>query len=229
MLTLTALQEGEGLRIRTEVVTPAVWRLPLPDGEQLELVVVEGGEQVIGSPETEAGRDVYPRFRQKCEGVNVEAQRPVNLKAFALVRHPLTQAQWRWVAGLPRVSLDLPLRPSRFKGSGRPVEQVNWYEAMEFCARLSTYTGVEFTLPSESQWEYACRAGTTTAYHFGDTLGPTQANYNGSRTCPVGYYPANAFGLHDMHGQVWEWCLDDWHGSYKGAPTDGSAWVKELR
>jgi formylglycine-generating enzyme required for sulfatase activity len=153
----------------------------------------------------------------------------VEIPGFHMSATPITQAQWRWVAGLPRVGLDLPLHPSHFKGADRPVEQVNWYEAMEFCARLSAHTGAEFTLPSESQWEYACRAGTTTAYHFGDTLGATQANCNGSGTCPVGYYPANAFGLHDMHGNVWEWCLDDWRGNYEGAPTDGSAWVKDVR
>ncbi|MFM7640064.1 MAG: hypothetical protein ACKO45_00675, partial [Cyanobium sp.] len=107
MLTLAALREGEGLRIRTEVVTPAVWKLPLPEcpeagPQQLELVMVPGGEYEIGSPEEEAGRDLYTTFRQKCEGVNVEVERKVSLKGFALVRHPITQAQWRAVAALPK-------------------------------------------------------------------------------------------------------------------------------
>jgi formylglycine-generating enzyme required for sulfatase activity len=152
----------------------------------------------------------------------------VTLPGFHMSATAITQAQWRWVAGLPRVGLDLPLHPSRFKGADRPVEQVNWYEAVEFCARISAHTGVEFTLPSEAQWEYACRAGTTTAYHFGDTLLADQAICDGPGTYPVGRCPANAFGLHDMHGNVWEWCLDDWHGNYEGAPTDGSAWVKDV-
>ena len=108
---------------------------------------------------------------------------------------------------------------------------------MEFCDRLSQRTGRSYTLPSEAQWEYACRAGTATPFAFGETLTAELANYNARetygngpkgkyrlQTTPVGMFPANAWGLHDMHGNVWEWCLDDWHGSYEGAPEDGSAW-----
>jgi formylglycine-generating enzyme required for sulfatase activity len=181
--------------------------------ESISMVQIPAGSFVMGSD------DHYP------------VERPVHtvaLPGFQMSATAITQAQWRWVADLPKVSLGLPLCPSHFKGADRPVERVSWYEAMEFCARLSAHTGVEFTLPTESQWEYACRAGTTTAYHFGDTLSPTQANCNGQGTCTVGYYPANAFGLHDMHGQVWEWCLDDWHPNHEGAPTDGSAWVEKV-
>ena len=120
----------------------------------------------------------------------------------------------------------------------RPVEQVSWEDAMEFCHRLSLRTGRTYALPSEAQWEYACRAGTTTPFHFGDTISPELANYRGDfayadgpqgvyrkQTTPVGMFPANAWGLHDMHGNVWEWCLDEWHDSYEGAPTDGRAWL----
>ncbi len=109
---------------------------------------------------------------------------------------------------------------------------------MEFCDRLSQRTGRSYTLPSEAQWEYACRAGTTTPFAFGETLTAELANYDASetygngpkgkyrqQTTPVGMFPANAWGLQDMHGNVWEWCLDDWHGSYEGAPEDGSAWL----
>jgi len=119
-----------------------------------------------------------------------------------------------------------------------PVENVSWWEAMEFCHRLSKRTGRTYTLPSEAQWGYACRAGTTTPFHFGDTISPELANYRGDvayadgpqgvyreQTTPVGMFPANAWGLHDMHANVWEWCLDEWHESYEGAPTDGRAWV----
>jgi formylglycine-generating enzyme required for sulfatase activity len=115
---------------------------------------------------------------------------------------------------------------------------VSWLEAMEFCSRLSQRTGRSYTLPSEAQWEYACRAGTETQFHFGDTISSDLANYNGKyayadgpkgfyreQTTPVGMFPANAWGLQDMHGNIWEWCLDESHGNYNGAPTDGSAWV----
>jgi formylglycine-generating enzyme required for sulfatase activity len=109
---------------------------------------------------------------------------------------------------------------------------------MEFCRRLSQRTGHPFTLPSEAQWEYACRAGSTTPFAFGDTITPELANYDATNryaegpkghfraeTTDVASFPANAWGLHDMHGNVWEWCLDTWHGSYEGAPTDGSPWL----
>jgi formylglycine-generating enzyme required for sulfatase activity len=109
---------------------------------------------------------------------------------------------------------------------------------MEFCHRLSQRTGPLFTLPSEAQWEYACRAGSTTPFAFGATITPELANYDGTcsyvdgpkghfraETTDVASFPANAWGLHDMHGSVWEWCLDTWHGSYEGAPTDGSPWL----
>jgi formylglycine-generating enzyme required for sulfatase activity len=128
--------------------------------------------------------------------------------------------------------------PSNFKGDNRPVEQVSWEDAVEFCLRLSQYTGRTYSLPSEAQWEYACRAGTTTPFHFGETITTDLANYDGNyaygqgpkgvykqETTAVGSFGvANNFGLYDMHSNVWEWCLDDWHDNYKGAPTDGSPW-----
>ena len=151
----------------------------------------------------------------------------------------VTQAQWKAVANLPKGKIELNPDPSHFKGENRPVESITWDEAIEFCDRLSAKTGRTYTLPSEAQWEYACRAGTQTAFAFGDILTPELANYdwtssyNGSpkrssypqETQSVGSYPANAWGLYDMHGNVWEWCQDDWHDNYNGAPTDGSAWL----
>jgi formylglycine-generating enzyme required for sulfatase activity len=106
---------------------------------------------------------------------------------------------------------------------------VGWYQAAEFCKRLSKRTGKNYYLPSEAQWEYACRAETETAYHFGPKLTEELANYGLSvrKTTPVGQYPANRWGLHDMHGNVWEWCYDHQHYNYEGAPTDGSAWLTD--
>jgi formylglycine-generating enzyme required for sulfatase activity len=155
-------------------------------------------------------------------------------------KFPVTQAQWQAVASLPKVNIDLKANPSGFKGAKRPVEQVSWNDAVEFCRRLSKATGREYRLPSEAEWEYACRAGTTTPFHFGETITTDLANYDGDytygsgskgqyreQTTDVGSFPANAFGLHDMHGNVWEWCQDTRHENYNGAPTDGSAWVDE--
>ena len=259
MLTLTALQEGEALRIRTEVVTPAVWKLPLPGGEQLELVVVEGGQAEIGSPEGEEGRDLYPQFRQKCEGVNVEEQRTVNLKAFALVRNPLSQAQWRAVAALPSLERDISQAPGTYEAkglwesyaepSGLAVDSVSWNDCEEWLQRLNLWLkeqwpelggqgeAPQLALPSESQWEAACRAGDSTPFHFGDTLDASWANYDGNytygpgrkgafrqRPVPLGFFGlVNRWGLAEMHGQLLEWCADQWHRDpVAGSAGDGS-------
>jgi formylglycine-generating enzyme required for sulfatase activity len=149
----------------------------------------------------------------------------VTLGAFFLGQTPITQAQWRLVANWQKVEQDLKPDPSHFKGANRPVEQVSWWDAVEFCRRLSHRTGQRYGLPSEAQWEYACRAGSTTPFHFGKTITPELANYDGNSTTDVASFPANAWGLHDLHGNVWEWCEDHWHGNYKSAPTDGSAWL----
>jgi formylglycine-generating enzyme required for sulfatase activity len=131
--------------------------------------------------------------------------------------------------------------PSNYKGNQRPVEQVSWLDAIEFCLRLQQRTGRRYSLPSEAQWEYACRAGSTTPYHWGATISAELANYKGKivhgqgekveeyrqQTMDVASFPANPWGLHDMHGNVWEWCADHWHDNYEGAPEDGRAWINE--
>jgi len=179
----------------------------------IPLVRIPAGEFLMGSADSD------------CQAyADEKPQHLVKVPAFDMGRTPVTQAQWRVVAALPQVERSLNPDPSYFKGDDHPVEQVSWYDAMEFCARLSKATGRHFTLPSEAQWEYACRAGTKTTYNWGDTITPNDANFKGDSTTPVGRYPANAWGLHDKHGNVWEWCLDEWHDSYEGAPTDGSAW-----
>lgn len=196
----------------------------LGNGVFLEMVSIPGGTFLMGSPSTEAGR-----FRHE------SPQNPVTVKPFYMGKFPVTQAQWKAVAALPQVSRALDCDPSYFKGDNLPVEQVSSIEAVEFCERLSKKTGRTYRLPSEAEWEYACRAGTTTPFHFGETITSDLANYNGNctyasepqgkcrkKTTPVDRFQvANAFGLYDMHGNVWEWCADPWHDNYQGAPSDG--------
>ncbi len=198
----------------------------LGGGVILEMVSIPGGTFLMGSPNSESGRE------------DTESpQHGVTVQPFFMGKYAVTQAQWKVVAALPKVNRDLNPDPSEFKGANRPVENVSWDDAMEFCARLSKKTGRDYRLPSEAEWEYACRAGTTTPFHFGETITPDLANYNGNytsasgpkgnyrqETTPVGSFPPNAFGLYDMHGNVWEWCADPWHPNYSDAPSDGSVW-----
>ena len=187
----------------------------LGNGIRLEMVRIPGGAFLMGAPESE------PESRD-----SERSQHRVTVPEFWLGKFPVTQAQWKAVAALPQVERVLEIDPSSFKGNNLPVECVSWLDAMEFCARLSRETGNAYRLPSEAEWEYACRAKTITPYYFGDSISPEQANFgeNKGQTTEVGSFPANGFGLYDMHGNVWEWCADDWHKNYDGAPTDGSAW-----
>ena len=183
----------------------------------LEMMEIPAGEFLMGSPKDEEGRFEW-------EG----PQHKVTISQFYMGKSPVTQAQWRAVATLPQIEQRLQPDSSAFEGNDRPVDLVSWAAVTEFCKRLSKHTGRQYRLPSEAEWEYACRAGTTTPFSFGDTLIQKQANFGGTvgETTPVFKYPPNAFGLHDMHGNVWEWCEDVWHYSYEGAPTDGSAWIE---
>lgn len=163
-------------------------------------------------------------------GPGERPQHEVNFSApFYMGETVVTQAQWRDVAGLPVVATEIDPNPSYFKGDDLPVECVSFYDCKEFVARLAAYTGLAIALPSEAQWEYSCRAGTTTEYNTGSTLTEKDANFSGSginKTTAVKTYKPNAFGLYDMHGNVLEWCADFYHSSYIGAPTDGSPWVE---
>ena len=196
-------------------------------GVALTMVKIPAGSFLMGSPEDEPER-------LEREG----PQHDVTLGAFFMAQTPITQAQWRAVAGWQKVERDLKPDPSRFKGANRPVEQVSWLDALEFCRRLSQRTGQRYGLPSEAQWEYACRAGSTTPFHCGATLTPELANYDGNhvygngpkgtyreQTIDVASFPANGWGLHDMHGNVWELCEDHWHDSYNFAPGDDQPWL----
>jgi len=207
----------------------------LGNGVQLEMTLIPAGEFLMGSPEDEP----EPQDEES-------PQHRVSVPQFFLGTYPVTQAQWRALANLPKYERDPSTRlraslnpnPSRFSGDNRPVERVSWYDAVEFCQRLSHYTGRDYRLPSEAEWEYACRAGTQTPFSFGETITTELANYDGTyvygrgkkgeyraETTDVGNFPANNFGLFDMHGNVWEWCTDDWHKNYEGAPTNSSAWL----
>jgi len=179
----------------------------------------------MGSPERE-------------ENNSEKLQHLLTLKPFFIGKYPVTQAQWRTVANLSRVNRFLNPDPSHVKDDNRPVENVNWHDAVEFCDRLSKYTGRQYRLPSEAQWEYACRAGTSTTFCFGKTLTPELATYDGNRINwhSVEYNSKNPiirprfvkiFGLFDIHETVWEWCADVWHNNYKDAPIEGNIWINE--
>lgn len=200
----------------------------LDEGISLEMIAIPAGSFEMGSPETECGRDLHE-----------SPQHWVNIAPFMLSRFLITQAQWKAIAALPKIKRALNLYPSDFEGDDRPVEQIAWFDAIEFCARLTQKTGHPYRLPSEAEWEYACRAGTTTPFHFGETITSELANYDGNYVYgagTAGLYRqtttpkpsiANAFGLSDMHGNLWEWCADAWHDTYEGAPKDGSVWEGE--
>ena len=209
----------------------------LGDGTSLNMVEIPAGTFLMGCPEEEEGYN-------STDG----PQHEVSLGSFYIGMYPITQAQWRAVAALPQVERSLEPDPANFKGDKRPVEQVSWEDAVEFCARLSAKTERTYRLPTEAEWEYACRAGTKGPFHFGETITTDLANYRGIATYkngPKGVYReettevgsfevANAFGLYDMHGNVWEWCQDHWQGNYEGKPEDvkkngNQPWLSECR
>ena len=236
-------QGNIALSIIAENDLPATVIEELESGINLEMLEIPGGEFWMGSPEREDGS--YPDERPPHR---------VTISPFLMGKYPITQAQWRAVASLPKIERDLNPDPSTYKGdSRRPVESISWYEAVEFCQRLSRWSqeggeGYQYRLPSEAEWEYACRAVISyqssviseesiqnpiyPPYHFGCNIDPALANYGQTaraRTTAVGRFQiVNAFGLYDMHGNVWEWCLDPWHDNYKDAPNDGRAWKEEL-
>ncbi|MEM0980406.1 MAG: SUMF1/EgtB/PvdO family nonheme iron enzyme [Cyanobacteria bacterium P01_H01_bin.58] len=186
--------------------------IDLGNGVNLELVYVPGGNFLMGSPESEEGsRD------------NERPLHRVTVSDLWMGKYPVTEEQYHAVTGH---------YPNHFKGrhlNALPVAHLSWHNAIEFCDKLSKQIQVTTRLPSETEWEYACRAGTITRYYFGDNLTYAQANFGSTKgksvTTSVGIYSPNAYGLYDMHGNVWEWCQDIWHDNYEGAPTDGSSWV----
>ena len=213
------------------------YETPIANGVMpLRMMRIPAGTFFMGSPTDEPDR-------RDVEG----PQHEVSLSQFFMSKYPITQAQWRAVAAMPEVKRDLKLNPSNFEGDLLPVEQVSWYDVVEFCDRLTIHSNLQYRLPTEAEWEYACRAGTTTPFYFGETITTELANYRGidsdfgsgsysdgpkgeyrQKTTPVNQFDKpNAYGLCDMHGNVYEWCQDHWHNTYEAAPTDGSAWLSE--
>jgi formylglycine-generating enzyme required for sulfatase activity len=188
----------------------------LDGGVSLEMVVIPGGTFLMGSRAGYGYEDERP-------------QHSVRVSSFLMGKYPVTQEQWETVMGW--------IPPYRCQGARRPVDRVSWDNAREFCERLSERTGHRYRLPGEAEWEYACRARTTTPFYFGETITTDLANYVGEyiyrsepkgiyrhETTEVGSFPPNALGLYDMHGNVWEWCADAWRDNYVGAPANGSVW-----
>jgi formylglycine-generating enzyme required for sulfatase activity len=210
-----ALDE-QGAIVERHAHTAQQFSEDMGQGVTLDLIAVPAGTFRMGSPRGEGSDDERPLHL-------------VRIAAFWLSRSMITQAQWQAVMG--------KLTPCRFHGPHLPIENVTWHQARTFCERLSKHSGRTYRLPSEAEWEYACRAGSITPFQCGPTLTTDQANYNGEfvfmaepkgvyrhHPTEAGTFPPNAFGLYDLHGNLWEWCADAWHDDYNGAPTDGRVW-----
>jgi eukaryotic-like serine/threonine-protein kinase len=196
----------------------------------LRMVKISPGQFLMGSEGEEGSFDAE------------SPQHQVKVADFFIGQTLVTQAQWQQIMGN---------NPSEYKGNEKlPVESISWQDANQFCQKLSQQTQRKYRLPTEAEWEYACRARTTTPFHFGNTISSEVANYraqdwndNGkirpgkygdgklgefrNKTTPVGNFPPNSFGLYDLHGNLREWCQDRWHKNYQGAPSDGSAWLSD--
>jgi formylglycine-generating enzyme required for sulfatase activity len=178
----------------------------LARGVVLEMVAIPAGAFLMGSLKSQGYEDECPQHR-------------VALAPFWMGKYPVTQEQWKAVMG----------KELRWRFPGvprRPADRISWHDGVAFCQRLSKQTGCAYSLPSEAQWEYACRAGTTELANYNGLhryLDEPEGIYRHVST-EVGSFPPNAFGLYDMHGNVFEWCADPWHENYVGAPTDGREW-----
>jgi formylglycine-generating enzyme required for sulfatase activity len=202
---------------------PPQLRIPLTAEVSLDLVLIPAGEYRMGADATDSPSNATPTHLVQIS------------RSFYMGSVPVTEAQWQAVI---QTEVDLATNPRL------PVDRANWFDSQEYCEKLCQKYGRVFRLPSEAEWEYACRAGTTTPYAFGETLDEDQANFTPGRSqypassnsvsehdwqrkpTPVGSYPPNGWGIYDMHGNVAEWCEDVWHDSYEGAPTDGCAWLE---
>ncbi|MCY7332133.1 MAG: SUMF1/EgtB/PvdO family nonheme iron enzyme [Pseudanabaena sp. CAN_BIN31] len=215
----------------------------LGNGVTLDLLRIPAGKIMMGMPadERQIALDNVVKYGNKREDVEKwldwsTPQHQATLKEFWLGKFTITNAQWYAVMGTnPSEKYDV-----KFQGKNQPVVGVSWDDTKEFCKKASEKTGKSIRLPSETEWEYACRAGTNTAFHFGETITSELVNYDGNypygdapkgeyrqKTVNVDSFSPNAWGLYQMHGNVWEWCEDVWHFNYKGIPQDGSPWLKD--
>jgi formylglycine-generating enzyme required for sulfatase activity len=224
---ILSTKQSESAKDTSSKSSPQILTENLPGNIKLEMVKIPAGTFLMGTEEAEVIRlcKEYETDWFKRE----MPQHRVNLQEFYLGKYPVTQEQYQAIIGNST---------SNFKDNPKnPVENVSWNDAQEFCQKLKDKTQKNYRLPSESEWEHACRAGTTTSFYFGETISTDQANYDGNytfgkgkkgvyreKTTPVGSFPANKFGLYDLHGNVWEWCQDVWHENYENAPMDGSSW-----
>lgn len=233
---------GSETRIELEKKQGKVFyiREDVGNGISLDLVRIPAGKFTMGMPPAERQIALDNALKHGYDRKNIEAwldfstpQREVKVPEFWTGKYTVTNAQWFAVMGTkPAEKYDV-----KFQGEKQPVVAVSWEDCMEFCKKLSNKLGKNIRLPSEAEWEYACRANTTTPFYFGATITTDLVNYDGNypygdalkgeyrqKTVDVDSFSPNPWGLYQMHGNVWEWCSDRWHGNYKNAPQDGSSW-----
>ena len=231
----TVRVNASGEAVETTAGETATFIEDLGHGRTLEMVRIPGGTFLMGP----AAGEENTRGDQASQREVIQhevSQREVTVDEFWMGRFAVTRSQWQ-AAAIQPAHQHLPPDMTHLKSPDHPIESVFWTDAVAFCQWLSQHTGKSYRLPNPAQWEYACRAGTTTPFHFGETITPDLANYNGSytygqgprgkyrqQTTAVGSFPANPFGLHDMHGNVWEWCLDGWPDDDRDMSIDGGVW-----